>query len=255
PLRHAAAQATDVTDNYVPPHTLNLNLTQLSNNVFHPTLPHHNSTLDLTRKTALILGGTQGIGKAIAARLAALGTSISIAGRNEAAGAAVIAELETVSPPATKARFAFHKVDVSLMSEIRSKVSRFGGFELKTSYSVINAVFRDSAYNDLATKVFTSRYAADGIAFHYLYPGQVTTNALNNLPWYLRYPVQAIVSFSVKPEDYADVPIYAATAPEFSVSGRLLNQRLEDVKSTEFLNDPQNGKRLWKYSVERAGLA
>ena len=51
--------------------------------------------LDLTGKNAIVCGSTQGIGKAIATELAALGANIILIARNEAKLSAVRAELDT----------------------------------------------------------------------------------------------------------------------------------------------------------------
>lgn len=90
-----------------------------------------NSRLDLTGKTALIVGGTQGIGKAIALRLSAQGASVAIAGRNEKLGAEVVNELKVRSPgfAEDKAAFSFHKFDASLISEVKRFVA-----EVKPQY-------------------------------------------------------------------------------------------------------------------------
>lgn len=51
--------------------------------------------LDLTQKTALVCGSTQGIGKATALELALLGANVTLVARNEAALMATMAELAT----------------------------------------------------------------------------------------------------------------------------------------------------------------
>lgn len=84
-----------------------------------------NDAQDLTGKVGLIVGGTQGIGKSIAVRLAQLGASVAISGRNETAGANVVAELEANSPASAKgkAHFRFYKADISLISEVKRLVN------------------------------------------------------------------------------------------------------------------------------------
>lgn len=75
------------------------------------------------------------------------------------------------------------------------------------------------------------------------------------MPWYIRIPVGYLINFfGVDSLVYADVPVYAATSDEFAVSGRLVNNRLEDWSVAEFTTNPAIGDRLYKYSVERAGL-
>ncbi|RUS19496.1 hypothetical protein BC937DRAFT_87389 [Endogone sp. FLAS-F59071] len=292
-----------------------------------------NSRLDLTGKTALIVGGTQGIGRAVALRLSALGASVAIVGRNEKLGAEVVNELKVRSPgfAEDKAAFSFHKVDVSLMSEVKrfiteikpqyektglnylfltaghppndtrtettegierqfavQSLARFviiemlipalkkahGGARVidvmapggknveflediefqKRSYSFFAAIARDTGYHDLMAKAFTARYATSNIQFHHISPGIVDTGAIKNMPWYIRMFSFIFPFISTKPEDYAETPVYAATSEEFAVSGKLLGEKLEEIKVPEVFNDPAQAEKLWTYSIQRAGL-
>ncbi|RUS21764.1 hypothetical protein BC937DRAFT_91498 [Endogone sp. FLAS-F59071] len=294
-----------------------------------------NSRLDLTGKTALIVGGTQGIGKAVALRMSALGASVTIVGRNEKLGAEVINELKVRSPgfAEDKATFSFHKADVSLMSEVKrfiteikpqyektglnylfltagyppndtsiktaegidrqfavQSLARFVTIELlvpvlkkahggarvidimapggaknveflediefqKRPYSFVAALARDAGYHDLMCKAFTARYATFNIQFHHIFPGIVDTGAVKSMPWYVRILASIFIPFlSVKAEDYAETPVYAATSEEFAVSGKLLSEKLQEIKVAEAFNDPAHGDRLWTYSIQRAGL-
>src|SRR4051812_30573340 len=56
--------------------------------------------IDLTGKTAFVSGSTQGIGRAIAARLAECGATTTINGREQARVDAVLAELRAEQPDA-----------------------------------------------------------------------------------------------------------------------------------------------------------
>lgn len=63
-------------------------------------------------QTALITGGTGGIGRETALLLAAQGAQVIIAGRSAEKGAAVVAEIERIAPDSGA---AFHTADLSLM--------------------------------------------------------------------------------------------------------------------------------------------
>ena len=66
------------------------------------------------QRVALVTGGTDGIGRAVALDLARAGDRVLFVGRNRERGAAVLSELNRVGP---SARHAFLPADLSLLSE------------------------------------------------------------------------------------------------------------------------------------------
>ncbi|KAI5477667.1 protein of glucose/ribitol dehydrogenase family [Pseudohyphozyma bogoriensis] len=76
-----------------------------------------NKNLDLTGKTAAVIGGTQGIGAAVAVRFAQAGASVLVVGRNEVLGQKVVEEMKRVGKEG--ARYEFVKADLSLIAEIK----------------------------------------------------------------------------------------------------------------------------------------
>lgn len=66
---------------------------------------------DIANRVSLVTGGTEGIGKAVALRLAQLGDTVLITGRNETHGAEVLAELRAIS----KRDHAFIPADLASM--------------------------------------------------------------------------------------------------------------------------------------------
>lgn len=66
-------------------------------------------------KIALITGGTDGIGKQVALRLAQLGAQVIIVGRNPQKGAQTIADIQAIVPNAT---VTYHQADLSKMREV-----------------------------------------------------------------------------------------------------------------------------------------
>jgi hypothetical protein len=79
----------------------------------------------LQGRQALVVGGTAGIGRGIAQRLARQGASVTVVGRNAERGEKTIASLVAASPAASQASHAFVKGDVSLMQAAQSLAADF----------------------------------------------------------------------------------------------------------------------------------
>lgn len=75
-----------------------------------------NSSISLLGKNALVVGGTSGIGEAIARRMAQFQANVTIAGRNAAAAEGIITAMQSSHP---EGQFQFSKVDMSSMKDIR----------------------------------------------------------------------------------------------------------------------------------------
>jgi NAD(P)-dependent dehydrogenase (short-subunit alcohol dehydrogenase family) len=73
----------------------------------------------LSGRVALVVGGTAGIGEAIAIELASRGASVTVSGRNAEAGAAVVARMREAAPSA-EVELAFARLDASSLTETRS---------------------------------------------------------------------------------------------------------------------------------------
>ena len=91
----------------------------------------------LSGKTAVITGGSRGLGKAMALALAAEGVNIALAARDEAAMAEVAAQIEALG-----AQAACYKTDVtdeSVVDKLRDEVlARFGGVDILINNAGIN---------------------------------------------------------------------------------------------------------------------
>ena len=76
------------------------------------------STPNLSNTSVVILGGTSGIGAAIAVRFAALGASVLVMGRTEAADA--VREMQSALGDGTGATLSYGHADLSAVAGIRS---------------------------------------------------------------------------------------------------------------------------------------
>lgn len=75
------------------------------------------SALNLSGTNVVVVGGTHGIGAAIALRFAELGSSVLIMGRNEPAGNAIVSAMRSAAT--TEATFTFVRADLGAVDAIR----------------------------------------------------------------------------------------------------------------------------------------
>jgi len=81
----------------------------------------------LTGRSALVIGGTAGIGEAVAVHLAARGADVTVAGRNADAGASVVSRMRAASDATADAahHFEFLRLDASSLNETRAFTTDF----------------------------------------------------------------------------------------------------------------------------------
>jgi 3-oxoacyl-[acyl-carrier protein] reductase len=82
--------------------------------------------LDLTRKIAIVTGGTRGIGRAIAKSLATAGAKVAITARNEKEIADAVAELNQLSG----GNVTGHVCDVRDYEQVKSVFAQIGGVDI-----------------------------------------------------------------------------------------------------------------------------
>jgi len=78
----------------------------------------------LTGKTAIVVGGTSGIGRGIAMRLAQADVSVIIVGRNEDSGQEAVQEMQTLAK-SKDSHFSFVKCDVQELRNVKDFVAKF----------------------------------------------------------------------------------------------------------------------------------
>jgi NAD(P)-dependent dehydrogenase (short-subunit alcohol dehydrogenase family) len=124
-------------------------------------------SVDMSGKTVLVTGSTNGLGREAALSLGRLGADVLVHGRNEEAGAETVAELEAVGSDAEFIAADFLSTDdvSALADEVRSSVE-----ELDVLCNNAGGLFEDNEETDLGV----------GKTFHinHLAPYQLTNDLL-----------------------------------------------------------------------------
>ncbi|MFH0773663.1 MAG: SDR family NAD(P)-dependent oxidoreductase [bacterium] len=110
----------------------------------------NNKLLDLTRKTALVTGGTVGIGYGITSRLAEAGANVVVANRNIEEAAKAIEEL-TQKGFQVKAVKADVSQEIDVKNLIDETVALFGGLDILVNNA---GIFPFSPLSDLTSEMF-----------------------------------------------------------------------------------------------------
>ncbi|KAJ3155229.1 hypothetical protein HDU89_007420 [Geranomyces variabilis] len=98
----------------------------------------HNASTKLANATFLVVGGTAGIGRATALKLAAMNASVSVAGRNAAAGSAIVTEMQKLNPDG---KMEFLPIDMTLLADVRRFAKEFAAAHSSLRGLVISAGF------------------------------------------------------------------------------------------------------------------
>eukprot|EP00128_Syssomonas_multiformis_P011048 Colp12_sorted_trinity150504_noHs@12017 len=118
-----------------------------------------NDAVQLHGKRAVVVGGTSGIGLSIARRLASLGASIGVAGRNKEAGEALVAEFKAANPDG---KHEFLPIDASSMKDVK----RFSE-EVKSKYPTLNYLVVTCGFLSTAGRTETPEGIDKKLATHY----------------------------------------------------------------------------------------
>src|SRR5690606_3869659 len=153
--------------------------------------------LDMTGKTALVTGSTDGLGRAVAVRLGALGATVLVHGRNRERGAEVVRDVEAAGGSAV-----FDRADFASLDEVRALADTVLERHERLDLLINNAGIWTDGSDERRT-------SADGhelvFAVNYL-AGYVLTHRL--LPLIIRSAPARIVnvsSLAQQPIDFDDV--------------------------------------------------
>jgi NAD(P)-dependent dehydrogenase (short-subunit alcohol dehydrogenase family) len=109
--------------------------------------------MEFTGMTALVTGGTSGVGRATAAALAASGASVIITGRDETRGKSVVSEIGTADKPAR-----FIAADLNVPNDVRRLIEEAGNVDILVN----NAGFWELAPTEDATEAgFDAMFAVN----------------------------------------------------------------------------------------------
>ena len=81
-----------------------------------------NAAVDLTGRFAVVVGGTAGLGRGLALRLAKAGCSVTIVGRNEDRANEVISKMASVTPASGKERPGLHALHIHPAADAHSGI-------------------------------------------------------------------------------------------------------------------------------------
>ena len=127
----------------------------------------------LKDKIALVTGGTDGIGKQVALRLAQLGAQVIIVGRNPQKGAQTIADIQVTIP---NANVIYHQADLSKMREVNRLADH-----LQTTYPKLDRLIH-SAGVMLPRKTMTDEGLETVFAVQYFARYLLNTRLMGYLP-------------------------------------------------------------------------
>mmetsp|Transcript_53107 Transcript_53107/g.99508 ORF Transcript_53107/g.99508 Transcript_53107/m.99508 type:complete len:294 (-) Transcript_53107:27-908(-) len=94
-----------------------------------------NKAVDMTRKQVLLVGGTAGIGRAMALRLAKAKADVVVAGRSVSRGEELTQEMQSLAGPGPK--FRFMACDASLLRNTRQLADKFEKDHARLDYLVM----------------------------------------------------------------------------------------------------------------------
>jgi NAD(P)-dependent dehydrogenase (short-subunit alcohol dehydrogenase family) len=125
------------------------------------SLAHDTKSLerDLTERTVLVTGGTDGIGKAIATRLAARGATVAIVGRTASKGEQAA---QAIADAAENESVTFWQADFSEMTDVRRFASAF-----RETYDRLDALVHSAGVIH-STRIVTDEGLEASFAINYL---------------------------------------------------------------------------------------
>lgn len=200
-------------------------------------------TATLSGKTALVTGSTDGLGREVAKRLAALGATVIVHGRNRERGAEVVASIEGDG----RGSAVFYQADLASLDEVRALAETIRANHERLDILINNAgIWTDG--DD------ARRTSADGheliFAVNYL-AGYLLTHSL--LPLLERSAPARIVnvaSLAQQPIDFDDVML----TREFSPARAYAQSKLAQVLATVDLADELPADRVTVNSLHPATL-
>jgi NAD(P)-dependent dehydrogenase (short-subunit alcohol dehydrogenase family) len=157
--------------------------------------PGGSQAMTMTGKTVLITGSTDGLGREVAARVAALGAHVIVHGRNQERGKAVVDEITKAGKGSAK----FYAADLASLAEVRTLAD-----SLKRDYKRIDVVV-----NNAGVLLPDRQVSKDGHELHFAVnylAGFVLTRSL--LPTIISSAPARIVnvaSIAQSPIDFTDV--------------------------------------------------
>jgi NAD(P)-dependent dehydrogenase (short-subunit alcohol dehydrogenase family) len=157
--------------------------------------PGGSGAMTMTGKTVLITGSTDGLGREVATRVAALGAHVIVHGRNQERGKVVVDEIARAGKGSAK----FYAADLASLAEVRALAET-----LKRDYPRI-----DVLVNNAGVLLRDRQVSTDGHELHfavnYLAGFLLTRSLLPTLVTSAPARIVNVASIAQSPIDFADV--------------------------------------------------
>ncbi|CAF0943087.1 unnamed protein product [Adineta steineri] len=191
----------------------------------------------------VIVGGTSGIGRGFALTINRLcpAAHVTIIGRNESAANEILSQLGSNG--------SFIRSVLNSKKGDPSKIN-WNNMGLETKCSFLVAINHGFAFNDLIVQYFASQPENSNVSFIHSYPGFVKTPIGDNLPFYIRLPMKAMIAITrvaVSPDECAEFMIHGILKAE---KGYIYMDEKGETITNKTVANEEMLQKIWEHTRE-----